>query len=238
MSGIKKIKKSPSLLQLYYSKSSKDFHMINRNNNSNNNSNIYNIMFYTTKKRLTPLLHQIPNMPKHIIYYLNNQSKLEKLQSYKKKVNEQMQNEEKTNTIISLRKSNEEYFNIKSIVNPFKIENYSSRRSIAAPSTKKNSKSISCNMNKTMYRPMAKSPIFFNGCSNKNNTIDPFELYRNDRYAKKILNIEDILINHQANKSKSLKKIQIKKYQLKQSMLLNSIKQKQIKTNKKLMIIN
>lgn len=103
---------------------------------------------------------------------------------------------------MSLRKSNEEYFNIKSIVNSFKIENYSSRRSIAAPSTNKNLKSISCNMNKTM----TKSPIFFNGCSNKNNTIDPFELYRNDSYAKKILNIEDILMNHQANKNNSLKK--------------------------------
>lgn len=89
MSEIKKIKKSPSLLQLNYSKYSKDFHMINKNN-SNNNSNIRNVMFYTTKKRLIPLLHQIPNMPKHIIYYLNNQSKLEKLQSCKLKVNEQI----------------------------------------------------------------------------------------------------------------------------------------------------
>lgn len=222
MSEIKKSKKMAPTLQLNYSKYNKDITIIHSNiiNNSNSNNNS---MFYTTKKRCMPLNPQIPEIPKHIIYYFDNKEKLEKLQSCKKQSNWKMLLDKKLKHI-SLNNSNEGHLNIESIMNPFKIKNYPSQRLIA-PVTKMKSQSVLCNMNKTAYKPMSKSPISFNGYTTKNRNVDSFEILFDDRYSKKKLNVEDILINHKANMPNSMKSFQIKKYQLKQSLLLNEIKQ-------------
>lgn len=147
-----------------------------------------------------------------IIYYYNNENNISKYLNQIKHLKTIPHHKKSNSTIKNINNDNIYIDDLNSLINPLKIESLSSKKNNNKKKQKTNN-SYKMPIIIDKYFSIKNSREMYNNLLNINNC--------NNRYEKPIINLEDVIINQNANKTHYNKEDRkVKSYYFKQSLLL------------------